>query len=118
MSTTHTTKPRSEAWSWTAFYGPASRSFGILGDHLAAAGLEAHVIADGRQIVAIDGKIVQVLCSEVIPISTEDGPATGRCGKALRGDVYACPGHTYERESWLAMSEEDKAMWELRQEQF
>jgi hypothetical protein len=118
MTTTRTAKPRSAAWSWVAFYGPASRSWGIASEHLGAAGLEAHVIADGRLIVAIDGKIIPVLCSEVIPVSTEDGPADGRCGIALRGDVYACPGHTAERESWLALTEADKAMWERARDEY
>jgi hypothetical protein len=95
-------------------YAPAS--YGIIGEHLHAAGLESHVIADGRQIVAIDGKIVEVLCSELIRVRTEDGDRDGRCGTPLRGDAWACPGHTQELEGWMSMSEIDRAEWEYRHE--
>lgn len=114
MHTKRAPKPRSEAWRWVSHYGSASNSWGILVEHMTAAGLIAHIIADGRLIVAIDGKVVPVLCSEVIPVTTEDGPSTGRCGIALQGDTYACPGHTAEREGWLALTEADKAIWERR----
>jgi hypothetical protein len=130
MSATRTPKAPSEAWRFVGRYGPmvvigddeefgliyGPAQEGIINEHLHAAGLEAHVIADGRQIVVIDGKIVEVLCSDIIPITTEDGPGTGRCGYPLRGDAYACPGHTSEREGWLAMSEAEKADWEYRHE--
>jgi hypothetical protein len=128
VSTTRTPKTPSPAWRYVGRYGPevvigddpdfglvyGPVQEGIINEHLHAAGLESHVIADGRQIVAIDGKIVEVLCSDIIPINTEDGPGTGRCGTPLRGDAYACPGHTSEREGWLAMSEAEKAEWERR----
>jgi hypothetical protein len=131
MSATRTPKAPSEAWRYVGRYGPmvvigddeefgliyGPAQEGIISDHLHAAGLEAHVIADGRLIVAIDGRIVPVLCSEIIPIVTEDGPTTGRCGTPLRGDVYACPGHTAEIESWRAMSEAEKAAWERRHDE-
>lgn len=130
MATTRTPKAPSEAWRWVGRYGPSvvigdDEDFGliygpdqegILVDHLGDAGLEAHVIADGRLIVAIDGKIVEVLCSELIMVNTEDGPGTGRCGTPLRGDVYACPGHTAEIERWQSMPEAEKADWEYRRE--
>jgi hypothetical protein len=130
VSTTRTPKTPSPAWRYVGRYGPEvvigdDPEFGLLygpvregiiSEHLHAAGLEAHVIADGRLIVAIDGKIVEVLCSDIIAITTEDGPGTGRCGTPLRGDAYACPGHTAEREGWLAMSEAEKADWEYRHE--
>jgi hypothetical protein len=125
---TRTPRTPSPAWRYVGRYGPevvigyddefgtiyGPTQEGIIHEHLHAAGLEAHVIADGRQIVVIDGKIVEVLCSDIIPIVTEDGPGTGRCGTPLRGEAYACPGHTSEREGWLAMSEAEKAEWERR----
>lgn len=128
VSNTRTPKTPSEAWrfvgrygpmvvigddpDWGLVYGPGQE--GIPSDYLGDATLEAHVIADGRLIVAIDGKIVPVLCSEVIAVNTEDGPGTGRCGEVLRGDVYACPRHTAEIERWQSMSEAEKAAWERR----
>jgi hypothetical protein len=132
MTTTRTPKAPSPAWRYVGRYGPMAvigddPDFGLIygpvqegipSDFLGDAGLEAHVIADGRLIVAIDGKVVPVLCSEVISVVTEDGPGTGRCGEVLRGDVYACPGHTAEIESWLALTEADKAMWERARDEY
>lgn len=131
MSTTRTPKTPSPAWRYVGRYGPevvigddpdfgllyGPIQEGIIHEHLHAAGLEAHVIADGRQIVALDGKIVPVLCSQLIMVNTEDGPGTGRCGTPLRGDAWACPGHTAEMEGWMAMSEAEKAAWERRHDE-
>jgi hypothetical protein len=124
-------RTESPAWRYVRRYGPevpvadddefgtiyAPQYCGILHEHLHAAGLEAHRIASGRQIVAIDGKVVDVLCSSLIPITTEDGPATGRCGIPLRDEAWACPGHQSEMEAWMAMSELEKADWERRHDE-
>ena len=64
-------------------YGPGS--VGILSEHLQAAGLPTRRLADGHLVaVAPKGRAVHVLCSGVIMISTEDGPATGRCGSTVK----------------------------------
>jgi hypothetical protein len=130
VSTTRTPKAPSEAWRWVGRYGPhvvigddeefgliyGPAQEGILVEHLGGLGLEAHVIADGRLIVAIDGKIVPVLCAELIMVNTEDGPSTGRCGTVIRGDDWACKGHRAESDRWEAMSEAERAEWEYRHE--
>lgn len=60
----------------------------------------------------------QGLCAEVVPVMTEDGPATGRCRRPVEdpnGDDFAqvcCPGHAEEMRSWRGMSELQRAMWE------
>ena len=62
---------------------------------------EAELIAEGK-------------CPEVVPIMTEDGPATGRCMAPITDpEVAACEGHAAEIRSWHAMSEWDKRQWEL-----
>lgn len=42
--------------------------------------------------VAPNGTTRPVVCSEIVPISTEDGPSYGRCG-ADATDDGACPRH-------------------------
>ena len=95
-------------------YGPGS--VGILSEHLQAAGLPTRRLADGHLVaVAPKGRAVHVLCSGVIMISTEDGPATGRCGYWVdREGTWGCPGHEAEATGWLALSEAEKADWERR----
>lgn len=53
------------------------------------------------------------LCPEIVPVMTEDGPATGRCkAPIVDHDVAACEGHAAEIRAWRAMSEFEKAQWE------
>jgi hypothetical protein len=101
---------------WGVIYGP--NSVGILSENIGAAGLPTHRLADGH-LVAItpDGRVVHVLCSDVIEVSTEDGPATGRCGYWIdRDGAWGCPGHEAETNGWLAMSEIERLAWERQHE--
>ena len=61
--------------------------------------------------------IAQGLCPEVVPILTEDGPATGRCLAPIADfEVGACEGHAAEIRGWHAMSEAEKAVAKARDE--
>lgn len=76
--------------------------------------------------------IDQGLCPDLVWIPTEDGPVTGRCMGPIvsvtvpadprYGDMgpetvaFACEGHTAERLSWRAMSEQERYEYEYRQE--
>ena len=62
----------------------------------------------GREYVLVDGKALPVLCGEIVPWMTEDGPATGRCGQRLTRNG-ACEFHAAEREWWASLSEAEKA---------
>jgi hypothetical protein len=69
-------------------------------------------------------------CPEIVPILTEDGPATGRClapivtvtvppdsrygeTEATRA-AFACEGHSEEILGWRAMPEFERLAWEVR----
>ena len=85
-------------------------SYGIQTDQVYVAmqhGAVEYVLASGTLGLRFtDGSFAPVVCGEVIPISTEDGPATGRCGGRCVGvEAYACEVHASERDAWRAMSE-------------
>ena len=72
---------------------------GVLAEHLPA-GVDCKVTASGRLVALrpVEGRkmleAVPVLCGEVVPIHTEDGTISGRCGLPVHGiDGFACPGH-------------------------
>ena len=64
--------------------------------------------------------IDQGLCPEVVPVLTEDGPATGRCmGPIPPGSMHpACEGHAAEIGQWFALTEAEKLHWERQQEEY
>lgn len=80
-------------------------------------GRPTRVLASGTTVVLDDtGRttVGRLVCGEIVPIWTEDGPATGRCGSPVLHDDIACPGHADEIRGWHAMTEPEKAMWERR----
>lgn len=102
-------------WNWVGYYGPYSDQEGILSEHLGKANLPVRKLAGGKQVTIIEGQAVKVLCSEVIEISTEDGPASGRCGLWVEGDNFACVGHQAQIDAWHA--ESPLVQWEREQEE-
>lgn len=102
---------------------PADYRRGVASDHVrAAAELEGVVVVTGtlcQYVVdeAADGAAYPVLCSELVEVSTEDGPSDGRCGfLATDQEMGSCAGHAEERREWTAMSEAEKAHWERQPE--
>jgi hypothetical protein len=93
-------------------YGPGQS--GIISEHLHAAQVPTRRLAGGRWVAVIDGHAVPVLCPEIIPIMTEDGPATGRCGEFVDAEGGLCEPCHQAVNSWLALSEAEKAAWERR----
>lgn len=95
-------------------YGPSYRE-GVLIDNL-----EAFVTAGGSVRVGKHGTwaslpgaaAIPVVCGDIVRIDTEDGPSDGRCGRNLDGERGACPAHADERDTWMAMSERERADWE------
>lgn len=97
-------------------YGIAYRE-GLLAEHavnFVAAGGTIRKAASGSGLawaILSDGRAVPVVCGEFIPITTEDGPSTGRCGLDATGEGQ-CEGHAAEYASWFAMTEVERAAWE------
>lgn len=103
-------------------YGPDWRR-GVLTDHEAAfeaAGGRIRTLASGRRQVAVapDGSTVPVVCGDIVEISTEDGPMSGRCGEDAVPGRYACEGHADARDAWMAMSPIEQAAQERREEEY
>lgn len=96
---------------------------GVIVDHLRRildAGGSTRTLASGRLVaVASDGSTAPVVCAEVVPVWTEDGPSDGRCGGPVFGaEGFACEGHTEERRGWAAMSEAERYRWEAEADRF
>lgn len=99
-------------------YGPDYRSVGILSEHLHLLPNDWYVkvLRGGAEVVVDPGGHAHfVLCSELVPDVTEDGPVVVRCGARVTGEV-ACEGHQADIEHWRAMSEIERAAWERKQE--
>jgi len=83
---------------FTGAYGPDWKT-GVLADHLGAAeaaGMKVHAPRHGKATYVTGpegGYAVPVLCGEIVPIYTEDGPIDGRCGLDVRPGEFACAGH-------------------------
>jgi hypothetical protein len=108
--------------TYTYFYGP-DHTEGILSDSLyqllEGGAVRTHRTPSGNLVAfpVRGGRSVSVLCSEIVMISTEDGPATGRCGApVIDGNFLCCPGHTAEREGWASLSEIERAQVEVRED--
>lgn len=101
-------------------YGPDYRH-GVLTDHLGRlveAGVDLHVTASGRRVAIFeDGSSLPILCSEIVPLYTEDGVVDGRCGRYVRNDDDACPGHQFGIDRWRNASEIERAAIERREEE-
>ncbi len=110
-----------DTWQHVGHYGPGTSDWdddgehhivyrqGVLSDHiesfLAAGGGTTLVVGPGTDAPQVtyavlpDGSRVPVVCSEVIPVRTEDGPSDGRCGHDATVDGM-CEWHAEERDSW------------------
>lgn len=84
---------------------PTSR-YGVLSEHLHLCEDNPNVIvrhtANWTWVCAVESELddameaaVPVVCSELIPITTEDGPDVGRCGQPAVG-YGCCAGHSPE----------------------
>lgn len=100
-------------------YGPGERHYddegdygyvyreGLLSEHVPsfkAVGGVIRVASTGsglRYAVLSDGRAVPVVCSDLIPITTEDGYSDGRCGANATEDGM-CPGHAAEYRSYMS----------------
>lgn len=86
-----------EAVSYGDDYGIAYRR-GLLAEHVehfVAAGGTVRTAASGRRWAAVGiAPAVPIVCSEIIAITTEDGPSDGRCGLDADADGF-CEGHAY-----------------------
>jgi hypothetical protein len=109
MTTTPTHQPI------TGVYGP-DHTYGVLSEHLHRVPPEkVRTLASGTLVVQAGRECFPVLCSEVVPIATEDGIVSGRCGGRVKGiDGFACEGHTRQIEGWREQSELDAIEWEQR----
>lgn len=99
-------------------YGPGYRSVGILSEHVGLLPNDWTVrsLRGGAEVVVDpDGRAHFVLCSELVPDVTEDGPVAVRCGRRVTGEV-ACEGHQVEIDHWQAMSEMERGAWERNQD--
>jgi hypothetical protein len=93
-------------------------AYGVLVDHLGqvqAAGLAVRQTTSGRLWV-YDPRTSEaarpVLCAEIVPVATEDGTISGRCGNPVVGDEGACPGHAAVIASWREQTEAETITWE------
>lgn len=96
-------------------YGPRFTA-GVLSEHLerfvAAGGVVRPARSGSGAAWAMVGpKAYKVMCSDIVPVQTEDGTVTGRCG-VLATREGACEAHAAEHDSWLAMAEAERAAWE------
>lgn len=99
--------------AFAAQYG-AAWTLGILTDHVAkveAAGLTVATV-DGLAVVVDADGAIPVVCSELIEVSTEDGPISGRCGLPVKAGAFACEGHGADIAAWAAQSEAETIAWE------
>lgn len=84
-------------FAFAGAYGPRWRE-GILIDHVDAAQRAGHVLVrtgsgHGWMHPATGGRAIRVVCGELIKISTEDGPVSGRCGAPALLDTGRCDVH-------------------------
>lgn len=80
---------------------------------IAAGGIVRPAAFGGGRAWAVlsDGRAVPVVCGEIIPVMTEDGPSDGRCGQNALGEGM-CEGHAEEYAQWNRMAEVERAAWE------
>lgn len=89
---------------------------GVITEHLeafvAAGGVVRQARSGSGAAWAIVGrKAYPVLCSDLIPVQTEDGTISGRCG-ILAVRHGSCENHAAEADTWLAMAEIERKAWE------
>lgn len=93
-------------WDDNDDYGIAYRA-GLLSDHVeafVAAGGVVRAAASGSgrtwAVRSWDRLAIPVVCSEIIPVMTEDGPSDGRCGLDALVEG-CCKGHAAERQDYF-----------------
>lgn len=83
-------------------YGTSWRA-GVLSEHLdlfrRAGGVHRPSNGDGAGWAVVDGRAFPVVCSELVEVWTEDGPASGRCGANALEASGMCPAHDYPWET-------------------
>ena len=99
----------------------AGNPIGILSEHVYYAerlgGSVASDVRDRLEYVHADGERWPVVCSEIIPIWTEDGRSDGRCGKlAADTEFGACFGHAADIRHWRSQTEAETIAWERARE--
>lgn len=69
---------------------------GVVVDHVEsfvqAGGSVRPTRSGGLWAVLPDGRAYKVLCGEIIPVATEDGPSDGRCGLPVVAATGRCRG--------------------------
>lgn len=84
---------------------------GILVDNVGAAvllGARTVSGSDGREYLIVGYKAYPVLCGDIVPMATEDGPSDGRCGQRARAEFGQCEWHSSERIWWGSLTEAEK----------
>jgi hypothetical protein len=84
---------------WVSTYGRDWNFVGVAVDHIRIvleeeSDARLDVDENGDQVVvAADGSIYSVCCGEIVEVYSEDGYATGRCGRPVANGDWACWGH-------------------------
>lgn len=86
-----------DIYGLTGVYGPGPFRLGVLSEWegiAEEAGMIVRTTATSRWVTGPKGGAAfPILCSELIPVETEDGIVSGRCGQAVTVDSAWCPGH-------------------------
>ena len=81
----------------------------ILIDHVAQ-GARVRIGPSGRAYaVGEKGQAKLIVCGDIVPVMTEDGPETGRCGLPVHRDFGQCERHADERIWWASLTERERA---------
>lgn len=116
---TQSSRPAPTVEQFVGSYGPDFKP-GVLAEHLEAfqraGGIVRRATSGSGAMWALvpSGKAVKaypVVCGDVVPVQTEDGIVTGRCG-IIATREGACAGHAAEMDSWREMAEAERAAWE------
>ncbi len=100
-------------------YGP-DWTRGVLSEHLEsfvkAGGTWKRARSGSGQVWAIvEGKAYSFVCSEIVPIDTEDGVVAGRCGQVATVEG-SCEHHAEQRAFWRTQTDAEVAQWERDRE--
>ncbi len=99
---------RTDIITYTNFDGVS----GVIGDRLPAG--EIRTLRNGLPVlVDTTGAAHKILCSELVPLHTEDGLVDGRCLlRVTDPEILACAGHASVIRSWRGQSELETRDWE------